>query len=68
MDTLQDMRLLRTEEVMELLNVSRGTIYNLRRAGRLRPVHLGRAVRYRAADVRRLIEESREKVPAISWK
>lgn len=61
MDTTQDIRLLTTEELTRLLGVCRGTIYNLRRAGRLKPVYLGRAVRYRLEDVRRLIEESQEK-------
>ncbi len=65
MDTLQDVKLVTTQEVAALLRVSRGIFYNLRRAGLLRPVYLGRAVRYRLEDVRRLIRESQEKVPVI---
>jgi excisionase family DNA binding protein len=45
--------LLNAREVAQLLNVSRSTIYALHSAGRIPlPVRLGRAVRWRADELR----------------
>ena len=39
------------------------TLYTLTRAGQLRAVRVGRAVRYDVADVRRFIETAKEVTP-----
>ena len=51
--------LLKSEEVSELVKLSRPTIYKMMSAGRFpRPVKIGsRAVRWRRADVEAWIEE-----------
>lgn len=41
-------------DAQAFLRVSRTTLYNLERRGDLRPVRIGRAVRYRWADLQRL--------------
>lgn len=50
-------RLLRTEEAAPLLGLAVKTLrhYSSTGGGPLRPVRLGKAVRYRLSDVRRLI-------------
>jgi excisionase family DNA binding protein len=52
-------RLLTVHDVRELLNCSRNTVSRLIQTGKLRPMRLGRAVRFHPEDVRRLIEELR---------
>ena len=46
-------------QVAEALQVSEKTVWSLSRAGRLRPIHIGRAVRHDPADVRALIEAAK---------
>jgi len=50
--------LLTIKEVMEKLKVSRITVHNLRRSGKLKSVQFGRAVRFRSDDVKDLIVKS----------
>ena len=50
--------LLTTDQVIEMLQVSRSTIYELIDQGRLRPVKLGRLVRYSRANIEAMIGES----------
>ena len=47
--------LLTVPEVMDVLRVSRHTVRNLVQAGELVPVHFGRRVLFRRADVAALI-------------
>jgi excisionase family DNA binding protein len=49
-------RLLRVEEVAEILQVSRAFGYQLVQRGEIPGVHLGRAVRVRREDLQRYIE------------
>lgn len=42
---------------MERYAISRTTVWRLRRSGALQSVNIGRAVRYRAADVAALLED-----------
>lgn len=44
-------------DAQAFLRVSRTTLYNLTRRGDLHPVRLGRALRYKWADLRRLAGE-----------
>ena len=44
-------RLLRMREVQQVLSVSRGTVYKLIEVGKLKPVKIGRAVRFREDDI-----------------
>lgn len=48
--------LLRPEEAAAMLGLSRTTIYELLRAGELQTVHIGRATRIPARELRRWIE------------
>ena len=50
-------RLLTLDNVAKRLAVSTRTIKRLTAAGRLKPVHIGRAVRWRADEVAAFIEE-----------
>lgn len=49
-------RLMRVNEVLEKLAISRSTLYELTRRGELTPVRLGRATRFNESDVARLME------------
>ena len=49
--------LLTIKEVGELLKIGRTTIYELRREGKLPFLRIGRTVRFRADDVRFLINQ-----------
>jgi predicted DNA-binding transcriptional regulator AlpA len=59
--------LLREDETMRELKVSRTSLWRLRRDGRLRAVHIGRSLRYPAEEVRRLVDEllAEETVAAV---
>lgn len=46
-----------TAEVMAYLRVSRTTLWRLCRTGALQPVRIGRALRYRWAELRQLAGE-----------
>jgi len=48
-------RLLKIEEVMERLQISRQTLWAWNKVGKLLAVKLGKAVRYRETDVERII-------------
>ena len=50
-------RLLTTRQVCDLLHVSRSTLHQLRRRGVIEAVRIGRAVRFRARDIKALIEQ-----------
>lgn len=47
--------LLTTDQVIEMLQVSRSTLYELIDQGRLRPVKLGRIVRYPRSNIESMI-------------
>jgi len=49
-------KLLKAEEVAELLSVSRSFAYSLMKSGLLPTVHLGRSVRVRPEDVEEFIQ------------
>lgn len=51
--------LLTTDQVIEMLQVSRSTVYELVDQGRLHPVKLGRLVRYSRANIESMIGEPR---------
>ena len=53
-----DNELLKEEQVCRHLKIGRTTLWQLRRRGELPAVHIGRAVRYRASDVRGFIERN----------
>jgi excisionase family DNA binding protein len=48
--------LLTRREVADLFRVSSVTVLRMERAGKLAPVRVGRQVRYRETEVRRLME------------
>ena len=51
-------QILMTEAMLcEVLDISRSTARRLRIEGRLVPVHIGRSIRYRPADVDRFVAE-----------
>jgi excisionase family DNA binding protein len=50
-------RLLSAKEVADVLRVSRVTVWRLAQHGALRPVRIGRAVRFHPRDVERLVRE-----------
>lgn len=56
---MEEDRLVKTEETAELLGLSAKTLrfYATVGGGPLPPVRLGRAVRYRLSDIRRVIKE-----------
>jgi len=59
MDATTSKKLLWDErETAERLNVARSTLWRLRRDGRLPYVTVGRAIRYRVADVHDFIERN----------
>jgi excisionase family DNA binding protein len=51
-------KLLTEVEVARRLRLSRSTLFTLRRTGKIGYVQVGTSIRYRAADVRRFIEEN----------
>ncbi len=46
-------RLLTSLQVMNILHISRSTLYELIERGELHPLHIGRALRFPMGDVRR---------------
>ncbi|MPZ14474.1 MAG: helix-turn-helix domain-containing protein [Chloroflexi bacterium] len=54
--TTSDKQLMKIADVARRLNVGRSMVYELIRHGELTPIHIGRAVRFDAADVDKLIE------------
>lgn len=57
---MPDKKALSTQEVADLLNVSKSTIYDLIRRGEIQSYKVGRKVRFTEEDVKRYIENSRE--------
>ena len=53
-------RLLTVRQTMSILHVCRSTLYALARRGLLHPIHIGRALRFRAEDVRDYLAALRE--------
>lgn len=49
---------LSTKEVLSLLNISTHTLYNLREAGRLKPIKFGTKYMYRYSDVISILENN----------
>jgi excisionase family DNA binding protein len=60
-------QLLTSSQVAERLAISRATLYRLTGEGKLVPVRIGRAVRFRPEDVDKLIEESLDKPDPDAW-
>jgi excisionase family DNA binding protein len=58
--------LLTLADVARLLQVSKSKVYQERKAGRLRTVRFGRAVRVRPQDVKKYIDAARSAVRAQS--
>ncbi|MGD0610224.1 MAG: helix-turn-helix domain-containing protein [Anaerolineales bacterium] len=56
-------RLLKTEEVAEILQVSRSFAYQLMKRGEIPSVRIGNAVRVRPEDLQRYISEKALQVP-----
>jgi excisionase family DNA binding protein len=54
--------LLTERDVIERLRIGRTTLWRLRRDGKLPSINIGRAVRYRAEDVRRLAQNGDKEV------
>lgn len=52
---------LRASEVCELLRISPGTLWRLRRSGKLPAVRVGGQVRYRERDLEAFLNENSEK-------
>lgn len=50
--------ILTAEETMELMSLSRGTLYNLEKDGTLNPRRLGRRVYYLRSDIYKALESS----------
>ncbi len=57
---MPDKKALSTQEVADLLKVSKSTIYDLIRRGEIQSYKVGRKVRFTEEDVKRYIENSRE--------
>ncbi len=57
---MPDKKALSTQEVADLLKVSKSTIYDLIRRGEIQSYKVGRKVRFTEEDVKRYIEHSRE--------
>jgi excisionase family DNA binding protein len=53
--TPPDSRLLTREQAMEFLQISETTLWQLTRAGELRPTRIGRAVRYSRRELERFV-------------
>lgn len=47
-------RLLKVADVQHLLSISRGTVYKLVASGALKPVKIGRSVRFKEVDVEKI--------------
>ena len=60
-------QLLTANQVAERLAISRATLYRLMGKGKIAPVRLGAAVRFRPEDVDKLIEESLDKPDPDAW-
>ncbi len=51
--------LLKTDEVLEILRISRSTLYRLTQAGKIGRISIGpKAVRYRREEIERFLKES----------
>ena len=57
---------LSTQEVADMLNVSKSTIYDLIKKGNIRSYKVGRKVRFTEEDVKRYISHSRDNQSAVS--
>ncbi len=62
MDSLSNTsgRLFKISEAAEMLSISRSLLYELVRAGRVKTVHIGSAVRVRATELERFVAELTE--------
>ncbi len=52
-------RLLTTRQVLNILHISRSTLYDLIERGELHPLHIGRALRFPMADLRAYVRRLR---------
>jgi excisionase family DNA binding protein len=61
-------KLLTAEEVAEVLGISKLTVYQMARAGRIKRVELGltgRAIRFRPSDVRAFVDAATTDSPTV---
>ena len=58
MDILKSIRLLRPEEVRNILSISRSFVYKLLESGEIPVVRIGKTVRVRPQDLKAYIERS----------
>ena len=52
-------KLLTVQDLMDTLRISRPTLYRMLKAGRLKPVRIGKRTLFDPADIRGLIEEAK---------
>jgi len=52
-------KLMTVQDLMDTLRISRPTLYRMLKAGRLRPVRIGKRTLFDPADIRVLIEEAK---------
>lgn len=57
--------LLTTKEVIKHYKIGNTKLWELRKAGKITAIKVGRAVRYDLADIKRYIEECRHTPPAL---
>ncbi|WP_413206986.1 helix-turn-helix transcriptional regulator [Rhodospirillum sp. A1_3_36] len=50
-------RLMRLAEVMEITSLSKTTIYRYIEKGFLKPVRFGRTIRFRASEIKAMVEQ-----------
>ena len=65
MQAANDVQLVTIKEAAALLRVCERTVYRLANEGTLPPVRIGRAVRYRLRDLRRIIDETTTGPPGV---
>jgi excisionase family DNA binding protein len=62
-ETLQ--KLLTVEEVMQVLRISRPTLYRMLRAAKLEPVKIGKRTLFEMTDIRALIDRSKHGINQV---
>lgn len=57
-ESMEELKLYTVEEVMEILSISRRTLYNYIKSGSLKAVKIGRQWRIRLVDLKAFIENA----------